>query len=95
LRLETVPFTVKDAEPLEPDVKIKPLVLPSVKIPLETDSVAVSAFTPAPLSVMEIALLLPGEKASDPFSLTVAVAGAAIEGALSTFTVSATLAEVV
>ena len=91
--MEMVPFTVKEAEPLEPDVKINPMVLPRVNVPFETDSVAVSALVPAPLSVMEIALLLPGEKTSDPFSLTVAVEGAAIEGGVIALTVSATLVE--
>src|SRR5271155_2130834 len=85
---------VNAAEPLEPDGKINPLVLPRVNVPLETDSVTVSGLLPEPLSVMEIALLLPGEKTSDPFSLTVAVEGAAIVGAVIALTVSATLAEV-
>jgi hypothetical protein len=76
-------------------VKINPMVLPSVSVPLETDSVAVSALLPAPLSVNEIVLLLLGEKTSDPFSLIVAVEGAAIDGGLKGLTVIAKLAEAV
>jgi hypothetical protein len=72
---------VNDTAPLLPPRKINPFVDPSVNVPFETVIVSESAFWPAALSAIERALLFPAEKTSDPFSLTEAVVGAAMEGA--------------
>ena len=73
---------------MDPLTKNNPFVDPSVSVPFETERVAVSALVPAPLSVNEIRLPLPVEKTRDPFSLTLAVGGALIDGAVIAFTVN-------
>ena len=85
-----MPLTVNVAEPLLPDVNVKPDVVESVSLPCATDSVSESL--PGLASVSEIALPLPVEKASEPFSLSEAVTGAVIAGARA-LTVMATLVE--
>ena len=78
-----MPVTVNDAEPFVPEVKLKPVVDANVSIPWETDRVSESVLTPAAASVKLMALLLPVEKTSDPFSLSDPVEGALIAGGLA------------
>ena len=79
-RLLAVPVTVIEAEPFEPAVKVRPLVDPSVNVPWLTDSFSESALLPAAESATVIALV---EKTSEESSLSEALEGAAIAGALA------------
>lgn len=88
-RLATDPVKVNEADPFEP-VNVNPVVVASVNAPCVTVSVSESA--PGPASTKLIALPLPEEKTSEPFSLNTAVAGAVIAGTPG-LTVNATLAE--
>lgn len=85
-----VPLTVKDAESLLPAVKLRPEVVDRVSVPSATDRVSESL--PGLASVSEIALPLPVEKTSEPFSVSDADPGAVIDGA-SGLTLIATLVE--
>ena len=66
---------------------------PRVSLPFETDSESGSELLPAAASITEIALLLPLEKTSEMFSVSLAVPGAVIAGAARTYTVSDALVE--
>ena len=80
-------------EPLEPAVKLNPVVDARVSVPCETESVSESAFDPAVASVIEIALLFPLENVQEPFSLREPLPGAEIAGAFKAATVIDTLVE--
>src|SRR5580704_9308473 len=68
-----VPETVIDPEPFAPDVKVRPLVDPNVRLPSLTESVSESMLVPAIWSVSVIAL--GPEKSSGAFSFVVAADG--------------------
>src|SRR5580704_10029608 len=68
-----VPVTVIEEESFAPEVKERPLVDPSAKVPLLTERVSVSASVPAIWSVSVIALA--PENVREVFSLVVADAG--------------------
>jgi hypothetical protein len=81
---------VKVPEPLVPAVKLNPVAEPrAIVVPCET----VCESESAPESVIESALPLPPEGASDPFWANDAETGALTVGALKAVTVSATLVE--
>ena len=90
--MATVPVTVNAAEPLVPELKLKPVSEANVSVPCATDSVRESEPLPAAGSLKEIALLFAVEKASDPFSLSEADVGAVITGPASAVTVIDVLA---
>ena len=87
--MASVPVTVIDALPLEPDVKVSPVVDANVSVPSVTESVSESEVADATTSVSVIALPPAVEKTSDAFSLTPAFAGAPPAG----LTAMATVAE--
>ena len=76
LRLASVPWTVIDEDPFEPDTNFSPEVEPSVSTPGVEINVSCSIFVPAEVSVTLIASALALEKTSDAFSVTEALAGA-------------------
>ena len=89
--MASVPVTVIDAELLEPDVKLNPVVEPNVSVPCVTVSTSDSDVAVAAPSVKVIALLLAVEKTSDTFSLTPAIDGAVTVGLTERDTVAALL----
>jgi hypothetical protein len=93
LRLVTVPLTVNVDDPLVPLVKLRPLEEASVRVPCDAESVSESAFDPAAVSVIEIALLFPLENVKEPFSPREPLPGAEIAGAFKAATVIDTLVE--
>ena len=71
-----------------PVVKLNPVVGPRESRPWGTDSESGSELIPAAASITEVAMLVPLEKASETFSVSGAVLGAAIAGAARALVVS-------
>ena len=91
LRLASVPLMVSEDELLEPEMNVKPLIEPSVRVPCVSLSVSCSLPFPASGSVTLMALLFAVEKTSDEFSFTLTVVGALTAGPWGLVTVSGSL----
>jgi len=88
-KFANVPVTVIEDEPLEPELKVSPVVDPRVSLPYVTDSVSESD---APEAAASVTLIVP-EKVSELFSFTPAAVGAVMLGGGKLLTVIATVAD--
>ena len=70
-----MPLTVIDDEPLEPDVKVKPFVELSVRVPSLTER-----GTDSVVDADSVTPIAPAEKVNDPLTGTLTIEGAAIVG---------------
>ena len=71
-RFASVPVTIIDDEPLEPEVKVKPVIDPNVSLPSATASVSESD---VPEAAASVTLIVP-ENVYEPFSFTLTAVGA-------------------
>lgn len=88
MRLPIGPLTVNELEPLVPLVKVRPVIAPSVRVPLAAETV-IESEPLAPRSVTLISLPKAEEKSRAVFTVVVPVDGPLTVGRAFTLSVTA------